>query len=188
VTRQETLPDWRPIKGVDLRRMIEARLQAHYAVRWLARTARAYISPQPDNGHTSLLWDHARNALMTQSLKAHLQFSLTISSLVLTLHDVSSSDETLPLEGHSDLEIHDWLSKTLSARGFDANALGSPSPYELPAHPIGMGVTYNASRLLSDGLADLSAWRAGPGCLNRISASLSGASAGVRLPSGVAAG
>jgi hypothetical protein len=30
--------------------------------------------------------------------------------------------------------------------------------------------------------------RGGPGCLNRFSASISGASAGVRLPSGVAAG
>ena len=30
--------------------------------------------------------------------------------------------------------------------------------------------------------------RGGPGCLNRFSASLSGASAGVRLPSGLAAG
>src|SRR5260370_37625578 len=30
--------------------------------------------------------------------------------------------------------------------------------------------------------------RAGPGCLNRISASISGASAGVRLPSGAAVG
>jgi hypothetical protein len=30
--------------------------------------------------------------------------------------------------------------------------------------------------------------RAGPGCLNRISASISGASAGVRLPDGAAAG
>jgi glucose/arabinose dehydrogenase len=30
--------------------------------------------------------------------------------------------------------------------------------------------------------------RAGPGCLNRFSASISGASTGVRLPSGVAAG
>jgi hypothetical protein len=30
--------------------------------------------------------------------------------------------------------------------------------------------------------------RAGPGCLNRVSASIGGASAGVRLPCGVAAG
>ena len=35
---------------------------------------------------------------------------------------------------------------------------------------------------------ETSSYRAGPGCLNRISASISGASAGVRLPDGAAAG
>jgi HdeA/HdeB family len=42
---------------------------------------------------------------------------------------------------------------------------------------------YNAKR--NNTIIDL---RGGPGCLNRFSASISGASAGVRLPSGVAAG
>ena len=41
---------------------------------------------------------------------------------------------------------------------------------------------------LEDSGEDASARRAGPGYLNRFSASISGASAGVRLPSGVAAG
>ena len=36
--------------------------------------------------------------------------------------------------------------------------------------------------------ANVKELRAGPGCLNRISASISGASAGVRLPDGAAAG
>jgi hypothetical protein len=74
------------------------------------------------------------------------------------MRDVSSSEDSLSLEGHSDLEIREWLNTALSARGFDANALGSPSPYELPTHPIAMGAKYNASCLLPDGLADLSAW------------------------------
>ncbi len=39
-----------------------------------------------------------------------------------------------------------------------------------------------------DGSQGWSVPRAGPGCLNRISASISGASAGVRLPDGAAAG
>ena len=43
--------------------------------------------------------------------------------------------------------------------------------------------------LIGDSLNPLAdAIRGGPGCLNRFSASISGASAGVRLPSGVAAG
>jgi hypothetical protein len=45
-------------------------------------------------------------------------------------------------------------------------------------------------RLCRGGIKSLTypAVRGGPGCLNRVSASISGASAGVRLPSGVAAG
>ena len=48
--------DWKPLHGVDQRRLSEARLQAHYAVQWLARAARAYVPPQPDDGHTNLGW------------------------------------------------------------------------------------------------------------------------------------
>jgi hypothetical protein len=42
---------WRLLKGIDLRRLVEARLQAHYAIQGLARIARACISQQPDDGH-----------------------------------------------------------------------------------------------------------------------------------------
>ena len=44
--------DWVPLRGIDQRRLSEARLQAHYAVQWLARAARAYVPPQPDDEHT----------------------------------------------------------------------------------------------------------------------------------------
>jgi len=47
-------PDWMPLRGVNQRRLSEARLQAHYAVQWLARAARAYVPPQPDDEHTNL--------------------------------------------------------------------------------------------------------------------------------------
>ena len=45
--------DWMPLRGIDQRRLSEARLQAHHAVQWLARAARAYIPPQPDDEHTN---------------------------------------------------------------------------------------------------------------------------------------
>ena len=46
--------DWQQIRAIDPLQLSAARLQAHYAVQWLARTARAFITPQPDDGHTSL--------------------------------------------------------------------------------------------------------------------------------------
>src|ERR1700687_5123272 len=57
--------DWRPLRGVDHGRLSEARLQAHYAAQWLARAARAFIPPQPDDGHTNLGWDHAFGGFTT---------------------------------------------------------------------------------------------------------------------------
>jgi hypothetical protein len=51
--------------------------------------------------------------------------------------------------------------------------------------PRGMEFLYSLNRL---NVATSRTKRGGPGCLNRFSASISGASAGVRLPSGVAAG
>jgi predicted nucleotidyltransferase len=56
---------------------------------------------------------------------------------------------------------------------------------------IGREVDITTSSSLHPRLKDrilAEAVRGGPGCLNRFSASISGASAGVRLPSGVAAG
>ena len=157
--RQEThRSDWRPLEGVTLRQLVGARVQAHYALQWLARIARAYIPPQPDDRHTSLLWDRKLDAFVTQSLKTRIYFSVRIPDLVLSLHDVSSSLEIIRLAGHSDLEIREWLGKELSARGFDAEALDAPSPYELPAHPIAEGAKYEMAPPQKDALAQLAAW------------------------------
>jgi len=150
--------DWRPLTGVEPRRMVEARLQSHYATQWLARIARAYIPPQSDDGHTSLLWNRALDALMTQPLQAGLRFGLRIPDLVIILHDSKSTLEMICLEGHSDLEIRDWLGRSLSAQGFDARALDAPLPYQLPAYAIAKGAKYDAVRSQTQALAELAAW------------------------------
>jgi Family of unknown function (DUF5996) len=148
--------DWRSVKRIDLRQMIEARLQVHNAAQWLARIARAYIPAQHDDGHTSLLWDRSRDALKTQPLKTGIYFSVRIADLVLALHDATSPLEIIA--GHSDLEIREWLGKKLSAQGFDADALDAPSPYELPAQPIAGGAKCDTARSQDDALAELAAW------------------------------
>ena len=78
---------WRTLRDIDRVRLSEARLQAHYAAQWLARAARAYIPPQPDDGHTSLIWDCAIDGFKTQPLKNGMRLSLQISNLTLALSD-----------------------------------------------------------------------------------------------------
>ena len=61
--------DWSPIAGADPARLQEARLQAHHAVQWLARAARAYVPAQPDDSHTNLGWDEAFGGFETHKMQ-----------------------------------------------------------------------------------------------------------------------
>jgi hypothetical protein len=148
---------WAPLRGIDQRRLSEARLQAHYAVQWLARAARAYVPPQPDDGHTNLGWDGALGGFTTHPLKDGAWLSLKITDLTLALHvgEGSTHVQSFSLDGRPDAQAGQWLSKQLGARGLDAHALNAPSPYEMPAHAVSQGAAYGPA---GDTLAELAAW------------------------------
>src|SRR5256886_17257339 len=128
--------DWRPLRGIHQRRRGGARLQAHYAVQWLGRAARAYVPPQPDDEHTNLGWDGALDGFTTHPLKDGAWLSLKITDLTLALHvgEGRTQVQSFSLDSRSDAQARLWLSEQLGARGLDAHALAAPSPYARPAH------------------------------------------------------
>jgi hypothetical protein len=158
---------WRKFKGVDASALSEARLRAHYAAQWLARTSRAYGAPRPNDHHTSLGWDDAVSGLTTHALPQGTVLGLKISDLTLVLWDCSRMavasgmdpvlGPALGLEGRRDAEIRQWLGRHLSGTGLDAQTLDAPLPYQMPEHPIGRGAPYGAAGL-AEALADLVAW------------------------------
>jgi hypothetical protein len=148
---------WAPLFGVDPRRLREARLQAHHAVQWLARTARAYVPPQPDDGHTNLGWGGALGGFTTHPSTDGAWLSLRLTDLTLGLHAGDGSAVLFPLEGRADAHARQWLGEQLAARSFDAHALDAPSPYEMPAHAVSRGGPYGPAAL-ADALPELAAW------------------------------
>src|SRR5262245_54641563 len=149
--------DWVPLRGVDQRRLSEARLQAHYAVEWLARAARAYVPPQPDDEHTNLGWDDSLGGFTTHPFKDDAWLSLKVTDLTLALHAGEESVQSFSLDGRSDAQVGQWLNAQLGARGLHAHALNAPSPYEIPAHAVSQGAAYGPAGL-TDALAELAAW------------------------------
>jgi hypothetical protein len=148
---------WRPFRDVDRRRLGEARLQAHYAVQWLARTARAYIPPQPDDSHTSLRWDSEFDCFMTRPLRDRSRLRLQIAGLTLTVHDGSGAgDQSLSLSGCTDADVRQWLGTCLATHGLHPQLLDAPSPYGMPTHAIAAGAAYAASDI-TDALAEIAA-------------------------------
>jgi hypothetical protein len=151
--------DWRPLRGIDQRRLSAARLQAHHAVQWLARAARAYVPPQPDDGHTNLGWDDNFDGFTTHRLKNGMHLGLKIADLRLVLHgdERTARIRTFSLDGRTDAQARHWLGEQLGAHGLDAHALDAPSPYEIPARAVTQGAAYAVADL-ADALVELAAW------------------------------
>ena len=147
--------EWRHLRGVDRGALREARLQAHYAAQWLARFARAYVSPEPDDGHTSFGWDDALDGFTTHPSSNGTRLSLKIADLTLAVHD----GQSISLNGRTDAEMRQWLGGELATRGLDPVALDALSPYDMPAHAHAHGACYDAAGS-ADGLTELAAWYA----------------------------
>jgi hypothetical protein len=151
--------EWRHLGGVDRSILAEARLQSHHALQWLARAARAYIPPQPDDGHTSLEWDAALDGFMTQKLKDGARLSLRVTDLTIAFHDGAGvvPVQSFALTGRADSHVRRWLGEILKSRGLDGQALDHPPPYEIPGHAVARGAVYDAAGSAA-ALAELAAW------------------------------
>jgi hypothetical protein len=171
---------WRPITGLDRRKLTEARLQAHYAAQWLARAARAYVPPQDNDGHTNLGWDDKEGVFATHPLPDGSRLILRIADLTLVILNAGGKTPFLTLNGHADADARAWLGGEIGTKGLDARKLDEPSPYEMPAHAITKGAKYSTGQIAA-ALRDLAVWYANAhGVLNDVRQHL--AARGLKAP------
>jgi hypothetical protein len=153
-----TALDWRPLAGVDFARLREARVQAHYAVQWLARAARAYIPANPDDSHTNLGWEDSFGGFATHKVQGA---RLALKLLPLTLAIFEGTDptpsRTFMLAGRKDADAHAWLGEEVGALGLDARKLDVEVPYRLPPHKVAMNGAYSLTEV-EEGLRELAYW------------------------------
>ena len=154
---------WRALGRVDFARLREARMQAHYAAQWLARAARGYIPPQPDDGHTNLGWDNGFDGFTTHPLQAGIRIGLRMPDLTLALLESGQIVRSFPLHGRTEAEAREWLGGQMATLKLAAGAPDSPLPYTLPAHPLSRGGRYDAATL-AEPLCELAAWYANGFC------------------------
>jgi len=143
------MSSWRPIHAFDRARLAAARLQAHHATQWLARTARAYVLARPDDSHTSLGWDDAFGGFVSHPLPDGARLGLRFADLSLALiePDATSPQDTFPLAGRCDPDACAWLMGHAGMRDLDPGALDAPLPYMLPERPTGGTYTVDAEEL-----------------------------------------
>lgn len=150
---------WRALQKTDFLSLRQARMQAHFAVQWLARAARGYIPPQPDDGHTNLGWDDGFEGFTTHPLENGIRIALRIPDLTLALVKDGRIAQSFQLNGRTEAEARAWLGKEMQSLNLQAAALDAALPYELPSHPLANGAPYQAASL-AEPLNGLSAWYA----------------------------
>jgi len=148
---------WDVLGGTDLKDLEEARLQAHYAVQWAARVARAYVEAQPDDSHTSLDWDREHQALRTQPLSGGQALGLRLADLNLLWIDGENVGSKLPLDGIADAEAGAWVAELVKGADYETARLSEPLPYELPPHDVATGGKY-AVGVNQGAFTELGAW------------------------------
>ena len=151
-----TTAPWRPLRGVDPARLAAAREQAHHAVQWLARAARAYSPPRPDDSHTNLGWDDQFGGFIAHPLPDGTRLGLRIADLTLALLGPSDTtlQDTFALDGRHDADACTWLGARASARHLDPKALDAALPYMLKARA---NDAY-AATALAEPLGELATW------------------------------
>ena len=139
--REDHVNRWIPFREVDPSSLKDARLEAHHAVQWLAKMARAFCAPEADDSHTSLTWVAEEAVLATRNLAPDFSAAVRLKDLSLVMQ---SGDERtwFPLIGHTEFEVGEWITQELSSRGMNPALLQSPQPYTLALHPLDQGQPY----------------------------------------------
>jgi len=149
---------WRTLRGVDLRALSEARINAHYALQWLARAARAYLPHEPDDSHTNLGWSDDLRGLETHRLQDGSRVGLNIAEFALVFMGAGERVRRVacPVQGRTEAQLRQWMREQITAKGLNPDKLDAGSPYPMPAHPVGSGADYGAGvpREAFDELAD----------------------------------
>src|ERR1700757_1730331 len=91
--------------------------------------------------------DAGRHASKLENCRSHARFAWRRE------YDPKS----FSLDGRPVAQARQWLDEQVSARGLDAHALDAPSPYEMPAHAVAYGATYDVEHS-ADALVELAAW------------------------------
>jgi len=142
------------LKTVPTEQLSPARVLAHRAAQHLTKAARANLEAQPDDSHSSLIWDMKNNAFLTQYL-GRWQVGLSLSPFQIFISEQGNILHCLSLDGTDDLAVAKWLDNQLGAIGLkEGSAIALP--YQLPDDVAAVNSYDHDNQKL--GLQALAAW------------------------------
>jgi hypothetical protein len=169
---------WATLGNVAVTRLIEPRIQLHYAINVLMAAGRAFAPREPDFGHASFQWlagsGDARlgpGVLAGRRIEGAHPFRVALrldrpAFALLDPDDPASGPMTqLDLAGRTLAAATDWLRERVRERDLDPSAMVVKLPVDMPDHPVAHGRAFDFPDL--DAGSELAAWYADADALIR---------------------
>ncbi len=124
-----------------------ARLQTHQAVQLVSRTARALLTPEPDDSHSSMQWNDGFGGFLSRNLvqsQPEFRVGLRMNDLAITVVRDREVSDFLLMHGKDDDQIEGWIVSRLLHHGLRGASLASQLPYSLETAPSLLVKPYDA--------------------------------------------
>lgn len=146
---------WARLGAVAPDALLEARLQAHFAVQVLAAAGSSLLKPAEDDSHTACEWYDRVQALVGGEIPGGLRAAVRLRDLRLLLLTKEGIElASTPLVGRTLNDGMTWLAGQLAAQsGVEKPVLKRPG-YEMPEHALGDGAAFQ----LDAGAPELATW------------------------------
>jgi hypothetical protein len=139
--------------------LTDARQQLHHAAQFIASTGISYLPAAPDDSHTNMEWIESLRALAGHVIPAPQPFRTIVQPADLSLSIVGEDNQIAASTLLNGLTIDDagnWLRARIAERGADGDLLTLQRHYEIPAHAVDDGATFDAKNAAA--FAQLDAW------------------------------
>jgi hypothetical protein len=139
---------WQAVRPEESTHLSDSRLQLHHAAQFAAAAGSSFLDHRPDDSHTNLEWVPGLSALASRVIPARKPFRIGVRPGDLTLLIVTEKDQPIArcrLHGRTIVEATRWIRDQIGLLGVDAARYALKRDYEIPAHPVALGESFDAS-------------------------------------------
>lgn len=150
---------WQPIRPEDSAKLSDCRLQLHYAAQFGTAAGISFLEHRPDDSHANLEWVPALGGLFSRAIPTGRPFRIGARPSKLALLIVTEDNQPIveyKLHGRTITDATQWIRSQIKSLGADPARYTLRRHYEIPAHPVALGESFDASAPTR--FAELSKW------------------------------
>jgi hypothetical protein len=139
---------WQPVRPEDAAKLSDCRLQLQYAAQFGAAAGISFLEPRPNDSHTNLEWVSALGGLFSRAIPTGRPFRIGARPSKLALLIVTEDNQPIAeykLHGRTITDATEWIRSQIKSLGADPMRYTLRRHYEIPAHPVAIGESFDAS-------------------------------------------